>query len=162
MNVKVGSTVPLEAQVACQDDEIVYVRAEIRDANGTQIATRDMVNGGNGRFYNYSYNMPNVDFISVQYRPFDDASYSIPSVNFCADTETFMKLEEVAAGEGSSSGVIIGKVLVTPLLGKLRPHAVLLGKIKIQKLSGVIKQNIKIVGEIKSYTLKGRLISCKN
>lgn len=161
MNIKVGSTIPLEAQVACQDDEVVYLKAFITDPSGTEIATREMINGGNGRFYNYSYNMPNLDFVAVQYRPFSDPSFSIPSDLFCPDTETFLKLEEVSGGESSSGGVIIGKILTTPLLGKLRPYSVMIGKVTNPGLSGVIKQNPKIVGEIKTYILKGKIL-CKN
>lgn len=161
MNIKVGSTVPLEAQLQCLESEVVYVRAFIFNPSGTQIATRDMTNGGEGRFYDYSYSMPNLAFVSVQYRPYNDPGYSVPSDTFCNDTETFVKLEEVAAGEGLSGGVIIGKILTTPLIGKLRPHGVLLGKVTNSKLTGVIKQNPKIIGEIKSYTLKGKIL-CKN
>lgn len=96
MSLAVGTTVPLEAQVQCQADDVVYVQVTVKDPDRNELFKQGMINGGDGLFFNYDYNMPDLEFITAQYVPYSDAGFTTPHPDFCPSSESFVRANEIS------------------------------------------------------------------
>lgn len=161
MDIKVGNIVPIGAQIECPTDgEVFYVRAFIYSQTNTLLATRDLIDRGNGRFEDFSFIMPNLDFIIVQYFAYDDDQYINQLEEPCPDTEIYKRLEENLGGGGESIPVsFIGIVQKKSLKGILKQNSRLIGTIKPKRLVGTVHKSYNLKGIITKKSLKG-VISC--
>lgn len=162
--VKVGNPVPLSAQVECPDPtETLYIRAFIYNPANVQLATRDLIDRGNGRFEDRTtYPMPNINSISVQYIAFSDDTYTTQLEEPCPGTEVFQKLEETGGGGGEAvSGVqAVGKIIGGVIRGKVFGHSVLKGRISNNTIKGIVQGSGVVQGKILNDVIQGRII-CK-
>lgn len=100
MNVEVGKPVPLKVNVECPDVTL-YVQATIKNKLASVLATRDLTETSANTFTNYTYLMPDLDLIEVEYVAYLDPGYSMPATDYCPDSDVFLKTE---VSEGSSGG----------------------------------------------------------
>jgi len=160
MIVKVGSIVPLSAQIECPGGETYFVRAFIYDKDNNLLTTRDLADKGEGRFEAFSYNMPNLELVIVQYVAYLDSLYTTES-DLCRQTEVFTKLEDSGVSGGGSLPVkLFGVIQKKTIKGVLKVNPALVGTISQKQLVGTIKKPYYLKGIINKKTLKG-VISCK-
>lgn len=90
MEIVVGNIVPLVAQIECQE-QVYYVRSYVFDKFNTLLATLDLDHEGEGKYTNFSYLMPDLELITVQFAVFEDSSYTVESEDYCRQSEIFIK-----------------------------------------------------------------------
>jgi len=161
-DVKVGNKVPLSAQVECPDGTPVFLRAFIYDESNNLLTTRDMIDRGEGSFENYSYTMPNLDIIRVQFLAYDDSSYTTRLEEPCPGTDVFKKLEETGGGGDSPvAGVqAIGKVISGIVIGKTFGQRTIKGILSSKIPKGKVRGSGIVKGKIIDKMIQGRII-CK-
>lgn len=161
-DVKVGNKVPLSAQVECPDATPVFLRAFIYDESNNLLTTRDMIDRGEGSFENYSYTMPNLDIIRVQFLAYDDSSYTNRLDEPCPGTDVFKKLEETGGGGSSPvAGVqAVGKVIGGIIQGKVFGQSIIKGRISNSVVKGRVQGSGMLQGKILNKVIQGRII-CK-
>ena len=162
-DVKVGNKVPLSAQVECPDGTSIFIRAFIYDGSNNLLTTRDMIDRGEGRFENFSYTMPNLDIITVQYLSYDDSSYTNRLEEPCPGTDIFKRLEETGGGgDNPVAGIqAVGKVISGTLRGKVFGSKVVKGRISNTTIKGRVQvQTTPMKGKILNPIVKGKII-CK-
>lgn len=106
--VKLGSIVPLTAQLDKTPNVTAFVRAFLEDDTCGSLGTKDLTACTGGRlFKDNTFAMPNNIFITATYRAFSDAAFTIPHPDFIDQeaVESFARLD-VPTG----AAMIVGRV----------------------------------------------------
>ena len=88
-SVKIGEKIPLLAHLECLEGSPLYVDAVIKrpDRSSLPGSPFDLGHEGSGVYFDNSVTMPDLEYLTVTYRIFDDVGKTIPSDDYCLVTE---------------------------------------------------------------------------
>jgi hypothetical protein len=105
-HLKVGDKLPLVAHLECPEGVTLYVEAVIKKPDRTQIGVSplDLTDEGEGLFIDDSVLMPDLDYLTVTYKVYEDALKTTLSEDFCQVTVVFNKeLPDTSSQENLAS-----------------------------------------------------------
>lgn len=113
MSVKLGDPVPLVLQLAGAETDR-FVKCTVRNPLNVQLSVLQINHVANGLYANWTYLMPNVSALTLQYQVFTDSSFTTLDPTYFLITD-IVNLQ--ATGGGGGGGTTISNVSATPLIG---------------------------------------------
>ena len=147
--VAVGAKIPLNAQISDGDSTKVVRANLINMLTNTAFATNvTLTNGGDGRYFDNSVNMPDFDHVIAQYFVFDTDGTTPNSDGDQLVTDVFVKDKALDVD-----------VLIPPptdVVGVLMDDEVITGIIDDVELVGIVDDD-EIEGSLEDETLSGSI-----
>lgn len=163
MKYKVNQYIPLVLQLSDEDTSL-YPQVVLKDNTGANIGSPiDLTHRGNGLYSDESFQMPAFNFITAQFKVYQDAGHTIRSIRHI-DTlvETYSRdiVGEAVDSILASMNALLAGGFIGDITGFIVDQGVILGIIEDDnQLVGSISDNNNLVGIIEEDELLGYVFS---
>lgn len=154
-----GDPLPFEVNLECFEGDTFFVDVIVLDPDRDQIlgSPIDLTDEGGGNFFDDSQTYPDLDFISITGRVFEDAAKTIPADDFCEKTvhvhRSLEKSTDSKISQLLAQGVDLG------LTGNVEAESEITGILDGDDLeiSGNIETDGMATGEVEEIDAQGNI-----